>query len=419
MFFGWRVVGAAFLLAVWSSDFGLYSLSIYLVALQHDHGWSASAISFAITGYYLVGALLMSRLGEALRRLGTLHTSLTGIAAMAGGVFALACVSHLWQLYLAFAAMALGWATTSSAAITILLAPWFERRRGLALSLALLGAPAGGLIVAPALLTFVGMLGFRWGVAVALIGMLAALVPAVALTLRRTPADLGLSPDGAAVPDHADAGCAASSAPGVPPLNSQDRTEPLRTTRYWTISLAFAAAFTAQIGILTHLVAYLTSFRGAGGAALALSVTTASALLGRLALGLWVDRLPLRHVSCAVFLAQAVGVGFLTFANTGPALYAGCALFGVGVGNVVTLPGLLVQREFRPEYFARVVSWIAATNQVTFAFGPSILGVLRDLTGSYGAALGFAVALDVGAAALILMGSRAPSLAVRHVLADR
>ena len=40
---------------------------------------------------------------------------------------------------------------------------------------------------------------------------------------------------------------------------------------------------------------------------------------------------------------------------------------GLGVGNMVSLPGLLVGREFSPAQFASVVSLVTATNQVAFA----------------------------------------------------
>ena len=72
---------------------------------------------------------------------------------MACGVVLLALVTRPWHVYAAFAVMSVGWATMSGAAINIIVAPWFDTRRGLAVSWALNGASAGGIIIAP-LLTF-------------------------------------------------------------------------------------------------------------------------------------------------------------------------------------------------------------------------------------------------------------------------
>src|SRR3546814_5915583 len=68
---------------------------------------------------------------------------------MAIAALAVTRVSEPWQLWPAFLAMSAGWATMSSVMVNALLAPWFDRRLGMAISLALNGASCGGVIVAP------------------------------------------------------------------------------------------------------------------------------------------------------------------------------------------------------------------------------------------------------------------------------
>jgi len=86
---------------------------------------------------------------------------IAGIVAMSIGLALLIWVSRLWQVYAAFALMSVGWATMSGAAINIIVAPWFERRRGLTVSWALNGASAGGVIIAPALTFLTTRYGFE------------------------------------------------------------------------------------------------------------------------------------------------------------------------------------------------------------------------------------------------------------------
>src|SRR5262245_58887656 len=121
MFYGWYVVGGGFLVAVWAWGLAFYGLGIYLVALSRDHGWSISAVSVAITAYYLMGAAVTATIGHVMRRLGPHRAVAAGVIAMAAGVVSLASIDQLWQLYLALASMALGWAAMSGAAINILL----------------------------------------------------------------------------------------------------------------------------------------------------------------------------------------------------------------------------------------------------------------------------------------------------------
>ena len=85
-------------------------------------------------------------------------------------------------------------------------------------------------------------------------------------------------------------------------------------------------------------------------------------------------------------------------------VYAGCALFGLGVGNLTTLPGLILAVEWPREHFSALVGLVVGINQFTFAFGPSLVGILRDWAGTYGLALGVCSALQAAGAAMILLG---------------
>jgi predicted MFS family arabinose efflux permease len=392
IFYGWYVVACAFLLAVWAWGLGFYGLGIYLVSLQTAHGWSTSAISGAITTYYLIGAAFIAFVGAVMRRLGHAATVLAGISAMALGVTSLTVISELWQLYLALTVMAIGWSAMSGASINILVAPWFVERRGLALSLAFTGASCGGVLIAPGLLVLFRLLGFEVGLRVAVVVMLATLIPIASAVLRRRPEHFGLAPD-------ADwRGPSASEARRARP--------PLRTLAYWTISIPFAAGLAAQVGFITHQVAFLTPLVGVAAAGLCLSLTALAAIVGRFILGSLVDRTDPRLAASANFLLQAAGLALLVWRPSTAAVYAGCAVFGLGVGNVVSLPGMLVHRDFPLAQFAGVVSLVAAANQVAFAFAPTVLALLRDATGAYTAALGLCIALQGLAAVVVLVGRR-------------
>ena len=382
IFYGWWVVGCAFLLALWGWGLGFYGLAVYLVSLRATRFWSTADISTAFTAYYFLGATLTIFSGDVFRRVGP-RVAVTGAAlAMAAAVATLPIVTALWQLYLAMAAMAVAWAGMSLAAVNILVAPWFLERRGTALSLALTGASCGGVLVAPSLLWLTGRQGFTTAMWAAAAVMLATLVPAVLLTLRRSPP--------------------VAAGPAPAPMAAQ-RRQALGTVRYWTISAAYAMGLAAQVGVITHLVAYLAPRLGTDGAGVALSVTTLCAVLGRFYLGPAVERLGPRPVSCLNFLQEALGLALLLTATGAPALYAGCVLVGLAVGNMITLPGLLVQSEFEPAAFGAVVSLIVGINQFAYALAPAAVGILRDRTGGYGGALGLCIALLVAAAALILV----------------
>src|SRR5947208_1554571 len=182
------------------------------------------------------------------------------------------------------------------------------------------------------------------------------------------------------------------------------RRDALRTWRFWSVSAPFALGLAAQVGVLTHLVALVTPALGAGGAARAVSLTTAAALVGRLATGFASDELNRRLVASATLIVQLAGLALLAREPSAASVYAGCTLFGLGVGNLTTLPGLILAVEWPRERFSVLVGLVVGINQLTFAFGPSLVGVVRDRAGTYGAALWTCALLEAISAALILLG---------------
>jgi MFS family permease len=345
--------------------------------------------------YYLAGALLTTAIGDLYERFGPGAVVAGGSIAMAAGLAALGAVTQPWQLYPAFLVMSVGWGAMSGAAINIILAPWWERRRGLAVSIAFNGATLGGVIIAPALIPLIDAVGFTRALATAALVLLVVLLAVAAGVMRRGPQELGLGPDGDPCPPTL----------GEPSVDEPHwRGDALRTWRFWSVSAPFALGLAAQVGVLTHLVALVTPALGTGGAARAVSTTTAAAVLGRLVTGFVVDRLNRRLVASATLVIQIIGLALLAWAPSAVAVYAGCALFGLGVGNLTTLPGLILAVEWPRERFSALVGLVVGINQFTFAFGPSLVGVMRDGAGTDGLALGTCAALQAVAAAVILLG---------------
>jgi len=399
-FYGWNVVAATFVMALFSFGLGFYGLTVYVATLQQLHQWSASLVSAPVTVYYVGGALVTMVISTLYERFGPRVVVSAASVALAGGVAALGSVTRPWHLYPAFLLMSLGWGAMSGAAINIILAPWFRRRRGLAVSIAFNGATLGGVIVAPLLIPLIARVGFASAMAMGAMVVAAVVVGVAVGIMRRTPESIGLSPDGEP----------GTATPDAPRLGEKRRwrRQALRTWRFWSVSVPFALGLAAQVGVLTHLVALVMPTLGASGAAVAVSTTTAAAILGRLLTGIVVDRTDPRFVAAATLGVQVFGVMLLAWAPSAAVAYSGCTLFGLGVGNLTTLPGLIVAAEWPTEQFGALVALAVGINQLTFAFGPSLVGVVRDWSGGYAPALGVCAVLQVAAATLVLLG-RSPS----------
>ncbi len=422
-FFGWYVVAGCFLMAIGSWGLGFYGPGVYLAHLTVARGWPVTSVSFAITLYFWIGAVLIMTSGPLLDRLGPRGSTALGASATFVAVAAIAHVDQPWQLHPAFALLAVGWATMSSAAINATLAPWFVRRRGLALSVALTGASFGGIVLVPALTSAIRALGFETGVTL-VAGIVCALILLITWPVFvRTPALKGLLPDGDPIgvgggalaqsrtqPRTSDAGISAEKpVTPQPPADTAWGLRQVFTDRgLLTITLPFAIGLTAQVGLLTHLLAMLVPMLGAEHAAWMIGVTTASAVAGRFVAGALLDRVSRRRIAAGNFAVQLVGLVLLSAAlgmdaATGPVL-AGCVLFGAGVGNMIAFPGLLVQQAVAPAQFARITRLVTGIGQISFATGPSLMGWLRQAGGSYQPVLMVCIVLFIAAAVVVWSG---------------
>jgi predicted MFS family arabinose efflux permease len=387
---GWRIVAVCFLLATFSWAFGFYGQSVYVAELQRLRGWPASLISSGTTFFYLFGAALVAFVAEAIKALGVRKCLIAGVLVMAAAAVAMGQVTEPWQLYLANAVLAFGWSATSLSMINNTLGLWFDKKRGMAISLALNGASFGGIIGVPLLVAAIGHFGFSGAMIVAAVVMVAVMIPVVLIFVGTPPALRFTS--------------AAAAADAPSPIEIRARA--FRDTAFLSVSSAFALVLFAQVGFVVHLISFLDSVIGREHAAVAVAVLTAMAMIGRILFSFVIDRLNQRLASSLSFVSQACALLVLINVHNDIAMIAACAVFGFSVGNVITLPSLIVQREFDPRSFGVLVSLITAINQITYAFGPGVIGLLRDASGSYALPFYGCIGVELTAAVLVMMRGR-------------
>ncbi|MGE0340346.1 MAG: MFS transporter [Xanthobacteraceae bacterium] len=384
-YFGWRVVAVLFVVAVLSWGFGFYGHAVYLAELRKLHGWSTSLIATASTIYYLVSAVLMIFVNDAIGRLGARNCILSGAMCFAVAILGLSQAAQIWQLFAAYLVMALGWAFMTVGAITNILGQWFDRKRGLAISLALNGASFGGVLVVPAMIAAISAYGFSRAMLVSALVIIALAMPLAIFVLGKPAPKSPLFPlaqNGAA-------------------SQAWTRASTLRSAAFWVISVSFSVGLLSQAGVLVHQVAFLETSIGREGAAIAVALTTATSICGRLAMGTWVDRINLRIFTTISFGSQALALLAMTQTTSFWPLLLLCAIYGLSVGNVITLPSLIVQREFPAAAFGMIVALSTAITQFVYAFGPGLVGIVRDASVNYAPALVLCALFNLAAAGLI------------------
>ena len=396
-FFGWSVAWSAFAIAVFAWGIGFYGPSVFLQSLHQTRGWPISQISFAVTAHFLLSAIVIACLPEIHRQLGIAKTTFLGAVLTAAGLVLWSSSREPWQLFAAAIPSGAGWAMTSGAALNAIVARWFDRDRPMAIALAFNGASVGGVLFVPMWVVLIRSIGFP-SAALLVGGCMVAVVAYLCVRfLAKSPEEMGLAPDGDA-----------SHQAGARPKPRRTRIEIVRSARFITISAAFSLGLFAQIGLLAHLVARLTPELGIEHAGLLVSLATVCAVIGRTAAGKWIGGHDRRLAAAANFAVQIAGVLLLIFDSGSVGLTLGCALFGLGIGNLTSLPPLIVQKEFEREDAATAVALIIAINQAVFAFAPAIIGAMRDTIADYQLPFALIALIQLLAVVIILLGRRSP-----------
>jgi MFS-type transporter involved in bile tolerance (Atg22 family) len=182
-----------------------------------------------------------------------------------------------------------------------------------------------------------------------------------------------------------------------------------RDVGFITLATGSALSLFAQIGLITHLYSLLVPPLGKEWAGVVMGIGTGAGMLGRMVVGAMMpvnaDR---RIIACMSYAVQIVGTLLLIAAGGEniPLLLLGVLLFGVGIGNVTSMPPLIAQVEFVKDDVSRVVALTVATGQATYSFAPAVFGVIREFSGSASAVFATAALVYAIAGGALLLGRR-------------
>jgi MFS family permease len=388
---GWRVVIGCFVMTFFGFGLGFYGHSFYLAALTIQNGGetpliAVGTVSTAVTAYYLAAASIMVFISDLVAKLGPRLFAAIGALMMGLSLVLIAHIRSTFDLFVAYLAMAPAFAMLTNAAVANILGPWFTEKRGLAMSLALTGGGAGGLAIVPILIWLSGKFAFATSLQIIAAISIVILLMGIMLCIRQ--------------PSRQEAGVMEGSAAGT--TSAMTRRSALGSAHYWTIAAPLMLAIMVQVGFIVHQVSLLFPLLGREGAGLAVSLTALMAAASRLVVGIFIDRLDQRIVGALVLAAQACALIAVLNFHSPPVAFLASAVFGFGVGVMITLPVLIIQRECPPTAFGMLSGLTLAIIQTGNAVGPSLLGWLRDATGGYAMPVAACVALEIAAILIIL-----------------
>jgi MFS family permease len=397
-FYGWVMLAVAALGMFASGPAQSHLFSVFIRPISEDLGISRTAVSSAYAGATLVAAFGLPYVGQLVDRFGVRRVVLTVALSFGAACMAFGSVDDVLLLAAGFAALRFLGQGSLMLCSANLVAQWFSRKRGFALSLMALGFSAS-IAVHPALAQWlIDQVGWRetwlW------LGLMtwALLLPLVLLLVQNRPEDLGLVPDGRPV-DATSAGQTAARADVGLTVG-----QALRTPAFWIIALSFATFSMSVTGLFFHQVALFNN-RGISSQTAAqlfsisaLTMVVAMPLFGRL-----LDRLPTRPMFAFAMLTMTAAMLALAAVRDVPGAILYSVVFGINNAAIHAHISFLWPHYFGRRYLGSIQGTAQTIGVVGASVGPIPLGAAYDLFGSYTGALLLLSVLPVLCAIAILL----------------
>jgi MFS family permease len=321
--------------------------------------------------------------GVLFARFGARKTMLASASLLALSMLGYALLVDLWMLYamLMLSGFAIAGATILPAQTLII--NWFDRFRGRAMGLTMVGIGAGGLVLPPVNEFLIRVLGWRltWVCSFAI--FVTVVIPLIAVYVRTRPEDLGLLPDG--VED-----CDAAESESAPASGLTARSA-VATPTFWLLVAVFLLQLTGVSALNFHFVplAIKQLQFTPQQAALFYGFAVGFSILGRLLFGWLGDRWhpTLLLALSLMLLAMGPAVLEVLFVHLGrrelELLWLYAAPFGTGIGaNAVIMP-VLVGRCFGELQFSKIMGLLMSGFAIGIIIGIPVSGWIYDTTGSY------------------------------------
>ncbi|MCY3816455.1 MAG: MFS transporter [Gammaproteobacteria bacterium] len=394
---GWKPLASAVIGKAFSfGTIPIYVVGVFTVPLGEAFGWSRAEVTFSFTVATFTSASLSPLVGWLCDRFGSRPLVIAGTVGYGLGMAIIATSSDwLLRYYASWSLATMLGVGASAIALTRFVAGWFERKRGLALGIMLMGSGLTAFAAPPFVASLIENFDWRAGylglsAAILLIG-----VPVVVAGMKDAPKKT--APANASGADDASGG-------GAPVQRPRGFRLAFESRAFWLMSIAFCAATFGIAGLISSFNPILRDVGyGAAQAGALTGLIGLFVMVGRLGVGYLLDKMWAPGLTFVALAFGAITCGLLILPAL-PVWLVVVAAFCLGLAAGAEWDALsyLAAREFGLESYGRVYSLLVVGVAVITAISPPIFGYAFDQTGSYRSLLLLSMVLLVLGPALLL-----------------
>jgi MFS family permease len=369
------------------------TVGVFFAPLIREFGWSharVSSLASAITLGTIPGSVVV---GLLLERVDARVPISAGAVLTVGALLFASQANSYLPLLISYFLAGFGVAMATLLPAALVVANWFQTKRGLAMGVTIAGVSAGGMIMVQVATAVTRSCGWRAAYAALALPVLLIVIPLVLLIVRTRPRHL-LIEGFSAEAGRENSACSSD-------VEGFDLGSAIWTRSFWFIALAgFLFAFVVY-GILTQLLIYLlgVGYRPAA-AAIVLSLTLGLNAPGKVFFGAAADGMGARLSLALAFAIMGCGITLLLGSSGTFGVSVFLLIYGPAWGAPLLLLPLVTIESLGLKHYGSVGGVLRVAEAFGAILGPVALGRIFDLTSSYRPAFGLCVACAaMGAAA--------------------
>jgi MFS family permease len=394
IFYGWWVV-AGFSVMTFISTGIRHAVGPFLKPMVADLDLDRASFSAVIALSLFLWGVFMPIAGLALDRFSVRVVTSTGTVLLALALVLTAMVRNFWEFAAVYGLLVpLGLAGVGPVIASGVVARWFSRRRGTALSVLGSASMTGMSLLVPALTWLILTTGWRVTYVIIAGGVLALMLPLSLWVVRDSPESVGMTPDGEAPAAATRAATVERVSPG----------EALQTLAFWQLAGSFFTCGFSMSLLSAHGIPMLTDHGYTPMfASWALGVLGGSSIAFTVGLGALSDRFGRRPVLAAIYAGRIfIFAGFFLIRDNPVAILAVAILGGITMAGTGSMTSALTADLYGRFSVSSIFGLIFLVHQTGSALGSWLAGALFETTGGYGAAFALACVFLAGAAIVAL-----------------
>jgi MFS family permease len=389
IFYGWWVV-AAFCVTTFISTGIRHAVGPFLKPIVADLGIDRASFSAVIALSLFLWGVFMPIAGMLLDRFSVRAVASVGTVVLAISLVLTSMVHSLWTFAAVYGVlMPIGLAGTGPVIASGIVARWFSRRRGTALSVLGSASMTGMSLLVPLMTWLILNVGWRTTYVLIAGACLVLVLPLCLWIIRDSPESMGLTPDGAP----------AASAGPAGAIERVSASDAVQTLAFWQLGGSFFTCGFSMALLSAHGIPMLTDHGYSPMfASWVLGVVGGSSIVFTVMLGAVSDRFGRRPVLATIYAGRIlIFAGFFLIRDNPLAILAVAVLGGITLAGTGSMTSALTADIYGRFSVSAVFGLIFLVHQTGSALGSWLAGALFEATGGYGAAFALACTFLAGA----------------------